>query len=69
MKDKSIQPRGENNPSELDKCKNDPVYWFQKYGRIDGNPPPPLTEIEKSVLDGYMRGAGIIYLKRRTIKP
>ncbi len=56
----------EINVEEFDKCKVDPVYFYENYVVFDGGIKPDLTAHQKAALRAYAKGQHFIMTGART---
>jgi len=57
-----------NQEEEIQKCKDDPVYFYEKYFTINGEKPPALTEYQKATLRSAAQGHCIMISGRSGFK-
>lgn len=57
-----------NLEEEMQKCKEDPVYFYENYFIINGEKPPLLTEDKKRMLRAFVKGHSIIFNSRSGYK-
>jgi len=50
---------------EMQKCKEDPVYFYENYFLIDGEKPPKLHKSQKNNLRVMASGVGVIMMNGR----
>ena len=55
-----------NQEEEIQKCKEDPVYFYETYFTINGKKPPKLTDMQKEVLKACVLHDYVIIGKGRT---
>ena len=45
-----------NKEEEIQKCKDDPVYFYENYFLINGEKPPKLNDYQKATLRNFAEG-------------
>lgn len=60
-KEEGLSADGEDIKSEIEKCNNDPYYFFTKYVTVDGKPATTFLskEVFNDFFNNYSRAAGI----------